>query len=103
MRISPSYTIKFYRRKILALQKTIWNDFKTSLSETLSENIPEKQLKQATLPWITNVLWRKINKLNKKMTKCNRSGKSKTENIKRLKAKIQREQRSTYWKYILRA
>ena len=34
------------------------------------------------------------------MTKCKRSGKNKTENIKRLKAKIQREQRSAYWKYI---
>ena len=34
------------------------------------------------------------------MTKCKRSGKNKTENTRRLKAKIQKEQRSAYWKYI---
>ena len=41
----------------------LWNHFKTSLSQTLSENIPEKQLKQATLPWITKDLRRKIKKI----------------------------------------
>ena len=40
-------------------------DFISSLSLTPSE----KQLVQANLPWMTNDLWRKINKLDKK-AKC---------------------------------
>lgn len=37
----------------------LWDEFKICLSKTLSENIPEKTLKQKNLPWITNDLRRK--------------------------------------------
>ena len=47
---------KIRQEKDFYSTEDLWNDFKTSLSQTLSENIPEKQLKQATLPWITEDL-----------------------------------------------
>ena len=78
----------------------LWDEFKTCLSKTLSENIPEKILKQRNLPWITNDLRRKINKLKKKMLKCKKSGIQKNNIIKSLKSQIQKEQREAYWKYI---
>ena len=78
----------------------LWNDFKETLSKSLNENIPEKLLKHANLPWITNDLRRNINELEKKMIKCKKSGIKRTDCMKSLKAKIQKEQRSSYWKYV---
>ena len=45
----------------------LWNDFKETLSKFPNENIQEKLLKHANLPWITNDLRKKI--LIKKQTK----------------------------------
>ena len=78
----------------------LWNEFKTCLTNTLSQNIPEKNLKHKNLPWITNDLRRKINQLKKKMQKCKKSGQKKNNITKTLKSKIQKEQREAYWKYI---
>ena len=58
---------KILHEKASSTAEQLWNDFKTSLSKTLSENIPEKVLKHGNLPWITKNLRRKINKLKKKM------------------------------------
>ena len=68
---------KILHEKDSGTVEQLWNDFKTSLSKTLSENIPEKVQKHGNLPWITNDFRRYINKLKKKMVKCKNQAKIK--------------------------
>ena len=56
MKISHIFTNEFYKEKDSHTVEELWNDFKETLSKTLNENIPEKLLKHANLPWITNDL-----------------------------------------------
>ena len=61
---------KILHEKYSNTVEQFWNDVKTSLSKSLSENITEKVLKHVNIPWITVDLRRKINILKKKMVKC---------------------------------
>ena len=78
----------------------LWDEFKPAFPKHSLKTYLNKILKQRNLPWITNDLRRKINRLKKKMLKCKNSGIKKNNIIKSLKSQIQKEQREVYWKYM---
>lgn len=79
----------------------LWQIFKNSLHQSISENIPQKMLRHnKNLPWITTSLKRQMKRYNKKYRKCKLKGQQKPESLKKLKHEIQKQKREAYWKYI---
>ena len=79
----------------------MWNVFKDSLLMSISKNIPTKTIKYDNkLPWISGELRKKMNKYGRKLRKRQSKQKPKSEELKKLKREIQKEQRQGYWRYI---
>ena len=93
---------KILHEKDSSTVEQLWNDFKTSLSKTLSENIPEKVLNMEISIGSQMISDVKSTNWRKKMVKWKKKIRQilKNDNIKSLKSKIQKEQREAYWKYI---
>ena len=69
--------------------------FKDSLQMSISKNIPTKTIKYDNkLPWISDELRKKMNKYRRiKLRKRQSKQKPKSEELKKLKREIQKEQR----------
>ena len=67
--------------------------FKDSLLMSISKNIPTKTIKYDKLPWISGELRKKMNKYRRKLRKRQSKQTPKSEELKKLKREIQKEQR----------
>ena len=68
---------------------------------SISKNIPTKTIKYDNkLPWISDELRKKMNKYRRKLRKRQSKPKLKSEELKKLKREIQKEQIRGYWRYI---
>ena len=80
----------------------MWDNFATSLGESITTNIPHKTAKKKDgCPWITSDIKRLIRRRDRAYKRKKKSGDSRDINrYKELKRMTQREIRRAYWKYI---
>ena len=78
----------------------LWTTFKNQALESIQKHIPTKLISnKSKLPWINHKIKKLINKKNKLYKKKKHDTKY-TNKYKQIKTQLQREMRTSYWRYI---